>query len=34
VSLATGGVDARLATLDEGLAQSHPGHSILIPAIH
>ena len=33
VSLATGRADATLATLDEGLVQSHPGRTLLIPAI-
>ena len=33
VSLATGGADARLATLDKGLVQSHPERTLLIPAI-
>ncbi len=33
VSLAAGRADARLATLDEGLVQSHPERTFLIPAI-
>ena len=33
VSLATGTVNARLATLDEGLAQSHPERTLLIPPV-
>lgn len=33
VSLATGGADATLATLDEGLVQSHPERTLLIPAV-
>lgn len=33
VSLATSGADATLATLDEGLVQSHPERTFLIPAV-
>jgi toxin-antitoxin system PIN domain toxin len=33
VGLATGGVDARLATLDEGVVQLHPERTLLVPAI-
>ena len=34
VSLATGGADAALATLDERLVQSHPERTLLVPALH